>query len=114
MDILELQKKCRSVYVHPVLMNYIAEIVAQSRKHREIRTGISPRGTLALLNASRAHALVKEREYVVPEDIKEVAVPVLAHRIQVSANNFEPEAAENLIKGLLMSITLPTEEWNKR
>ncbi|MBQ4529996.1 MAG: MoxR family ATPase [Lachnospiraceae bacterium] len=113
-DILELQKKCRSVYVHPVLMNYIAEIVAQSRKHREIRTGISPRGTLALLNASRAHALVKEREYVVPEDIKEVAVPVLAHRIQVNANTFEPEAAENLIKGLFMCTTLPTEEWNKR
>ena len=113
-DISQLQKKCRSVYVHPILMNYIAEIATQSRKHREIRTGISPRGTLALLNASRAHALVKEREYVVPEDIKEVAVPVLAHRIQVSANNFEPEAAENLIKGLLMSITLPTEEWNKR
>lgn len=113
-DISQLQKKCRSVYVHPILMNYIAEIATQSRKHREIRTGISPRGTLALLNASRAHALVKEREYVVPEDIKEVAVPVLAHRIQVSANNFEHEAVENLIKGLLMSITLPTEEWNKR
>ena len=113
-DILELQKKCRSVYVHPALMNYIAEIAAESRNHREIRTGISPRGTLALLNASRAYALVKGREYVVPEDIKATAVPVLAHRIQVSANTFEPKAAENLIKGLLMSAPLPTEEWNKR
>lgn len=113
-DILELQKVCRTVYVHPVLMNYIAEIVAESRNHREIRTGISPRGTLALLNASRAYALVMGREYVVPEDIKTVAVPVLAHRIQVSANTFEPRAAENLIKSILMSTSLPTEEWNKR
>lgn len=113
-DILELQKICRSVYVHPVLMDYMAELAAESRKHREIRTGISPRGTLALLNASRAYAVVKGRAFVVPEDIKEVAVPVLAHRIQVSANTFETHAAENLIKTLLMSITLPTEDWNKR
>lgn len=113
-DILKLQKLCRSIYVHPLLMEYIAEVVAESRNHREIRTGVSPRGTLALLNASRAYAVVKGRMYVVPEDIKTVAVPVLAHRIQVSANTFEPKAAENLIKGLLMSITVPTEEWKGR
>ena len=112
-DVLQLQKQVRQVYVHPALIDYMAELVQESRKHHQVEHGISPRGTLALLNSARAYALVKEREYVVPEDIKTVAVPVLAHRIQTN-NSFQKDAAAGVIQGLLGTVPLPTEDWKSR
>ena len=112
-DIQQLQKEAKNVYVHPQLLNYIAELVQASRKHHQVEQGISPRGTLALLNSSRAYAVVKERAYVVPEDIKKVAVPVLAHRICTSAS-FRKEEAVRVIAELLSTVPLPTEDWKSR
>lgn len=112
-DVLQLQKQARQVYVHPVLIDYMAELVQESRKHHQVEHGISPRGTLALLNSARAYALVKGREYVVPEDIKTVAVPVLAHRIQTNTS-FQKDAATDVIQGLLSTVSLPTEDWKSR
>lgn len=113
-EIIKLQEQCRQVYVHPVLLNYIAELSKASRERMEVENGISPRGTLALLHASRAYALVTGRDYVVPEDIKAVAVPVLAHRIQLSGAGLSRDGNENFIKGLLGSVALPTEDWKRR
>lgn len=113
-EIIKLQEQCRQVYVHPVLLNYIAELSKASRERMEVENGISPRGTLALLYASRAYALVAGRDYVVPEDIKAVAVPVLAHRIQLSGAAISRDGNENFIKGLLGSVALPTEDWKRR
>lgn len=113
-EIIKLQEQCRQVYVHPVLLNYIAELSKASRERMEVENGISPRGTLALLYASRAYALVAGRDYVVPEDIKAVAVPVLAHRIQLSGAAISRDDNENFIKGLLGSVALPTEDWKRR
>lgn len=112
-DVLQLQKQARQVYVHPVLIDYMAELVQESRKHHQVEHGISPRGTLALLNSARAYALVKGREYVVPEDIKAVAVPVLAHRIQTNSS-FQKDVAIGVIQGLLSTVSLPTEDWKSR
>lgn len=112
-DIIQLQKQARQVYVHPVLINYMAELVQESRKHPQVAHGISPRGTLAFLNSARAYALVKGREYVVPEDIKAVAVPVLAHRIQTNSS-FQKDEAVHVIQGLLSTVSLPTEDWKSR
>lgn len=112
-DVLQLQKQARQVYVHPALIDYMAELVQESRKHHQVEHGISPRGTLALLNSARAYALVKGREYVVPEDIKTVAVPVLAHRIQTNTS-FQKDAATGVIQGLLSTVSLPTEDWKSR
>lgn len=112
-DVLQLQKQARQVYVHPVLIDYMAELVQESRKHHQVEHGISPRGTLALLNSARAYALVKGREYVVPEDIKTVAVPVLAHRIQTNTS-FQKDVATGVIQGLLSTVSLPTEDWKSR
>lgn len=112
-DVLQLQKQARQVYVHPALIDYMAELVQESRKHHQVEHGISPRGTLALLNSARAYALVKGREYVVPEDIKTVAVPVLAHRIQTNTS-FQKDVATGVIQGLLSTVSLPTEDWKSR
>lgn len=113
-DIIEMQQKAKEVYIHSALLNYMAELAQESRRHRQIEYGISPRGTLSLLNSARAYALVKERNYVVPEDIKAVAVPVLAHRIQTNTASLQKDEAENVIKGLLSTVPLPTEDWKSR
>ncbi|MBQ2800048.1 MAG: MoxR family ATPase [Lachnospiraceae bacterium] len=113
-DVIALQKKSKEIYIHPVLMEYIADLVQASRKHRELSCGVSPRGTMALLNAVRAYAVVKERDYVVPEDIKTVAVPVLAHRIQIAGGSLQPDRPAMVVEELLKTVSLPTEDWKGR
>lgn len=113
-DIITLQKKSREIFIHPVLIEYIAELVQASRRHRDVLCGVSPRGTIALLNAARAYAVVRERDYVVPEDIKTVAVPVLAHRIQIGGSSLKMDYAVTVIEELLKTTPLPTEDWKGR
>ncbi|MCI9552996.1 MAG: MoxR family ATPase [Acutalibacter sp.] len=111
-EIIRLQKKSRQVFVHPALLGYIASIAQQSRGQSGIELGLSPRGSLALLRASQAFALVQGRTFVTPEDIKAVAQPVVAHRLSVSGTGGsapQKQAAENL----LAAVTVPTEEWEK-
>ena len=73
--------------------------------------GISPRGTLALLRASQGYALVQGRDYVVPEDIKAVAVPVLAHRLICEEDDDRKKSQR--IQVLLDSVAVPTEDWKR-
>ena len=80
-DILALQKQAKEIYIHPVLLDYMIDLVQATRSWPNIDMGVSPRGSLALVRAVRAYALVRGGAYVVPEDIKTVAVPVLAHRL---------------------------------
>ena len=75
--------------------------------------GVSPRGSLALLRAVRAYALLRGGNYVVPEDIKAVAVPVLAHRLQLSGSAGMVTAQKKCIEDILSSLPLPTEDWSK-
>lgn len=110
-DIIAIQKKCREIYVHKDLQEYMINLIHATRKNG-VGTGVSPRGTLALLRASQGYALVSGREFVVPEDIKKVAVPVLAHRLLLEYSNEEQKVAT--IEGLLDSIPVPTEDWDKR
>lgn len=117
-EILDLQKQCRLVFVHEDLRDYIVNLVQGTRKYtnagtgnRNISEGVSPRGTLALLRASQGYAMVKGRDYVVPEDIKEVAIPVLNHRLMTEFGGDQEKTAA--ISGLLQSIALPTEDWER-
>ncbi|MCM1121483.1 MAG: MoxR family ATPase [Eubacterium sp.] len=117
-EIVRLQQECRNIYLHADLRDYIVNLVQGTRKYgtshnetRSITEGVSPRGTLALLRASQGYAMVQNRDFVVPEDIKAVAVPVLAHRM-ISESSYTEEK-ESLIRGLLNSVPLPTEDWTK-
>lgn len=114
-DIRQLQRKCREVYVHTDLKDYIVSLVQATRKHRSgiqsAGQGVSPRGTLAFLRAAQGYALVEGRDYVVPEDIKTVAVPTLCHRL---IGELEESQKESLVNGLLNSVELPTEDWKKK
>ena len=113
-DVLALRAECRNVFVHGDLRDYIVNLIQSTRSGREegFREGVSPRGTLALLRAAQGFALVKGRDFAVPEDIKAVAVPVLAHRcLMESAEDGE---REDRIRSLLDRIPVPTEDWSRR
>ena len=113
-DILALQKECGSVYVHPELLNYMAALVHGTRNHPKVSCGVSPRGTLALLRASQARAMISERVYVVPEDIKEIAPFVLAHRLTLLAGADFDRSALRIVEDVLSATFVPTENWAER
>ncbi|MGI6017458.1 MAG: AAA family ATPase [Marvinbryantia sp.] len=113
-ELVELQKQCREVYLHPELLNYMVALIHATRKHGKVVHGVSPRGTLAFVHAAQGFAMVSGREYVVPEDVKAVAVPVLAHRISLSVDVDGSRAAKKVIEDILGSTALPTEDWAKR
>lgn len=110
----ELQEQCRHIDIHEDLLNYMVQVVHATRKHPKVETGVSPRGTLAFVRSAQGLAMVRGREYVVPEDIKAVAVPVLAHRLNLTVGEDDRRAAAQIIEGILSSVSLPTEDWGKR
>lgn len=83
-DVLAVRAVAARVYVSPLVMRYIVEIVTATRNHPEIQVGASPRGSLALMNLARAWALARGRGYVLPDDVKVLVTPTLAHRIILS------------------------------
>lgn len=110
-EICQLQKRCREVYVHEDLRDYLVALIQGTRGGAEGSSGVSPRGTLALLRAAQGYAMVQGREFVVPEDIKEVAEPVLVHRM-LTEDLGEKERSYK-IKQLLAQIPVPTENWGR-
>jgi len=81
--LVQLQQACEHVEVDPSVGHYCVELSTATRHHRQTLIGASPRGSLALLLAARAYAVIEGRDFVVPEDVKAVAIPALAHRITV-------------------------------
>ncbi|MFP4431261.1 MAG: AAA family ATPase [Spirochaetaceae bacterium] len=76
-----LQKQRGSVTVSPAVREYVADLVAATRSHPTVRFGVSPRGSLALIHSAQGLAMLRGRDYVLPDDVKELARPVLLHRI---------------------------------
>lgn len=113
-DIVNSKAQIQSVYVHKQLMEYIVALVHATRNDREILTGVSPRGSLALLRAVQAYAWIQGRDYVVPEDIKKVAVPVMAHRLVLSRGYGGALTGEMKIQQILEKVAVPTEEWERK
>ncbi len=81
--LVALQRVCEHVEVDPSVGRYCVELSTNTRRHRQVLIGASPRGSLALLLTSRAHAVIEGRDFVLPEDVKAVAVAALAHRITI-------------------------------
>ena len=84
-EIVNLQRKLRDIYVDDLVKRYIVTLVSATRAHEDIALGASPRASLALFRGSQAVALIRGRDYVLPDDIKELAEPMLSHRLIVSA-----------------------------
>lgn len=108
-----LQHACREIFVHPSLMEYLVAIVQATRDAGKTLLGVSPRGTLAFLRASQAYALVQGRDYVVPEDIKTLAVPVLSHRIVPAGGSPDSGEKRKVIRQVLGGVAVPSEDWKR-
>ena len=79
--LLAMRESLESVQLHPDLLTYVVALVNATRAHPQVTVGASPRGTLAVIQLARGHAVLDGRAFVTPEDIKAVAVPALAHRL---------------------------------
>ena len=79
--LLAMRESLESVQLHPDLLAYVVALIAATRAHPQVTVGASPRGTLAVVQLARGHAVLAGRDFVAPEDIKAVAVPALAHRL---------------------------------
>ena len=86
-QIISLRAQCTSVHASPALIEYLQLLLTGSRQHPEIRIGLSPRAGLAVLAAARAHALLADRAYVLPEDVQAVFPFVAAHRLTPAAGS---------------------------
>lgn len=113
-DIVRLSRQCREIYIQEDLMKYVIDVIHATRAHNKVAHGVSPRGTLAFIRAAQGFAMVQGRDYVVPEDVKAVAAPVLAHRLGLSVSVEGSQAQEKIVKEILESVELPTEDWTKR
>lgn len=112
-DIIEMQKEAENVYVHYELIDYICSICEATREKTDITAGVSPRGAIALMKAARSYAYIHNRNYVVPEDVKALAIPVLAHRLVLFEGFAGRKFYEDRIKAILEEIAVPTEDWSK-
>ena len=110
-EVTDLQAATEKVRVEESLLDYVMAIVGATRGSPLLALGVSPRGALALLRASQARALVDGREYVVPDDIKRLAVPALAHRVLVRARLKRAAGSEleadAIVDALLQEIPVP-------
>ena len=106
--IRELRSAIQNVFVKPELMRYIAELVTATRGNPALYMGASPRASVALLAASKAWAAMSGRDFITPEDIQELAYPVLRHRIMPSPEKeMEGLGPDELVKQILQKIEIP-------
>ncbi|CAM3761481.1 AAA family ATPase [Mesobacillus thioparans] len=108
-DFRYLKQQMKNVKLTDVVEEYLVKITRETRNHGSIELGISPRGTLALVKAAQGRALVQGRNYVLPNDVKDMAPFVLAHRIYLSAEASLTMTPEKVVEDLLESIPLPVE-----
>jgi MoxR-like ATPase len=108
-EVKALQGQAAQVRVDPVLLNYMMDIITATRTHELLHTGISPRGGLALMQASQAFAMVEGRDYVTPDDIKKMVIPVCAHRV-ITKNRMsigDVTTATRILQGVLQQVPSP-------
>ncbi|WP_175631965.1 AAA family ATPase [Virgibacillus siamensis] len=108
-DILDLQKQVKEVVISDAVEDYLLSIVRATRKSELTDTGVSPRGTLAFMRAVQAKAFTAGRTYVIPEDVKEMAPIVLAHRLVLSLEGEMSKTKPQVLEMLLDEIEVPVE-----
>jgi len=109
-SVIELQEAVRRVKVDPSIDDYLLEVVHATRRSEDLHVGVSIRGALSLYRASQASALVEGRDFVVPDDVKRLAVPVLSHRVITKGylQGSQREAIEALVQRLVEEVPVPS------
>ncbi|HVN52686.1 MAG TPA: MoxR family ATPase [Anaerolineaceae bacterium] len=108
---LAMRQAVEAVYVDPDLEEYMVQLVNETRRHRKVAVGVSPRGTLALMKITRAWAALQGRDFVTPEDVKRFAQPVLAHRLVMIPDLWtDRRAGKDVIEDILGRVPVPVIE----
>ena len=110
-ELEQAKAEVNKIFVHKCIREYMVDIVNATRKGDSIVMGVSPRGSLAFLRCVKAYAYLEGRTYVTPDDVKAVAEPVLAHRIVLSYGYGKGSDTGSLVKQILNSTPVPTEEF---
>jgi MoxR-like ATPase len=107
-EISSIQRAVKEIYVDPLIKQYIVAIVDTTRQHENVYLGASPRGSLALYRTSQARALLDGRDFVIPDDVKELAYTTLGHRVIVSPSaRVKSITASEIILGSLERVPVP-------
>jgi MoxR-like ATPase len=108
-QIVELQDRVPNIRMDPSLVDYLLDLVESSRHHEQLHLGISPRGALALSQASQASALLTGRDYVTPDDVKKLFIPVCAHRVvsKTYLHNGDADATKRVLQSILDQVPAP-------
>lgn len=110
-ELLELQRLCRQVYIEDEVRNYVIAITRATRSHQGIELGASPRASLNLHLASQALAAIRGRSYVIPDDVKYLAVPALAHRLIAKTEaRLRGQSSEAIVSDIISTVPAPVEE----
>lgn len=106
--VLTLQKLVREVNIHPDVMEYMVGIVSATREHRSLALGASPRATIALAHAAQATAAIQGRDFVIPDDVKNMVAPVLYHRLVLTPEaRLGHQTAKTVMDEILAKIKVP-------
>ena len=112
-DIVQAQKAADGVFVHPDLLAYIVAAVESTRSYNGVTLGVSPRGSVALLRAVKARAAMQGRGFVTPEDIKQLAPFVFAHRMTLREEyDMSAPKSADIVADILASLPVPSEKWS--
>jgi len=107
-DVIKLQKAAQNVYVDTAVREYIVGLIEATRNHEDVSLGASPRASLGMFRAVRGMAILRDRDYAIPDDVKELAYAVLAHRLILSpAARMRGLHTGQVIDGLLESVAVP-------
>ncbi len=107
-DVLELQEMVKHVTIKENVLEYVHSIITATREEKRFMTGASPRAMLALIRASQANALMSGRDFVKPDDIKQLYVPVLLHRLPLSVEaRMAHDNPETILRTLISSVAVP-------
>jgi MoxR-like ATPase len=109
-DLKQVQAACKQIIGDRTVLAYIVELVSATRNHPDIYLGASPRGSLALLHMSQALAMINGRDFIVPDDVKRAAPPVLAHRLLLKTEaRLRGEDGDSVVTSILKSVAVPLE-----
>ncbi|NUM49395.1 MAG: MoxR family ATPase, partial [Anaerolineales bacterium] len=107
-ELMAAQESIKGIYTDKAIKQYIVDLVNHTRTHAEVYLGASPRGSLSLFRASQARAAMLGREYVLPDDVKALAVPALAHRVILNpAARLRDVTADDVVQEILNTLPVP-------
>ena len=114
-DVLQAQEAIKAVHVSPAVKRYIVELIDQTRNHQDVYLGASPRGSLTLYRTGQARAALQGRDFVLPDDVKALALPALAHRVILSPRaRLRELTSESVVQEILDSLPVPGGDMTRK